>query len=121
MIAGMQRAAARHPTAFAGWLCELDFLLGPQLQLAIVGTPGSQTFQALAQVAYGRYAPRLVIAGGSPDEKAGPALLQGRALKSGAATAYLCQGFSCDLPVDEPQALDQQLEEALHIQELGRR
>jgi uncharacterized protein YyaL (SSP411 family) len=53
--------------------------------------------------------PALVIAGGRPGEADDVALLAGRAAADGRATAYLCRQYTCDAPVTEPAALDDQL------------
>jgi uncharacterized protein YyaL (SSP411 family) len=112
-IRAMQGNAARHPTAFAGWLSEMDFILGPQLQLAIMGSGESMEFQALKDVFDSRYLPRMVMAGGLPDVTPQPGLLEGRQLIEGKPTAYLCQGFTCKLPTTSPEILEEQLHEAL--------
>jgi uncharacterized protein YyaL (SSP411 family) len=108
----MQELAGRHPTAFSGWLCAIDFALGPQLQLALAGEPGSAEFEALAAVPRDRFLPNLVLAGGTPGSDGLPPLLADRPLVDGHATAYLCQGFACRLPVTTPAALAEQLDAA---------
>jgi len=110
-ILAMEGTAVRQPAAFAGWMCAQDFALGPQLQLALVGEPSSREFGELAGVTRGRFLPRLVLAGGPPGEAAQPALLSDRGMIDGRATAYLCQGFTCKLPVTSPAALMQQMNE----------
>ncbi len=111
-ISAMQATAVRHPAAFAGWLCALDFALGPQLQLGVVGEPSSDGFRDLVEVTRKRFLPRLVIAGGRQDGGNQPALLSDRAMIDGQATAYLCQGFACRTPVTKPDALIEQISEA---------
>jgi hypothetical protein len=108
--AAMQELAARHPTAFSAWLCAIHFALGPQLQLALAGDPADPDFQALARTAQARYLPNLVIAGGEPGAPSLPPLLADRPRRDGRPTAYLCQGFVCNLPVTTPEALAQQLD-----------
>ena len=109
----MQATSAQHPTAFAGWLCAIEFGLGPQLQLGVIGEPGSPEFQDLIRVARRRYLPRLVVAGGPSGQPGNPALLVDRATVDGQSTAYLCQGFSCRLPTTSPKILEDQLNKAL--------
>jgi uncharacterized protein YyaL (SSP411 family) len=111
IIRSMQADAARYPSAFSGWLSALDFVLGPQLQLAIVGQPGTPDFEALVETVQGRYHPRIVIAG-SPEGVSGhPELLENRKMINDQATAYLCQGFACNLPTNSPDELSKQLED----------
>ncbi len=107
----MQAMAVRYPTGFSGWLCALDFALGPIHQLALLGDPADARFQALHAAAAKRFTPRLVMAGGDPGAHAAPSLLAHRELLEGRPTAYLCQRFSCKLPVTSPGDLAMQLEE----------
>ncbi len=108
-LRALQPNLSRHPLAFASWLCALDFAIGPQQQLALVGDPDSDTFRRLAEAAAHRYAPNLVVAGGRPDQPGAPLLLRQPAPPSG-ALAYLCQGFTCRLPTDSPDVLSAALE-----------
>jgi uncharacterized protein YyaL (SSP411 family) len=110
-LAGMQENAARYPSAFGGWLCALDFAMGPQLQLAIIGSPESAGFIELAEVAHARYLPRMVIAGAAEATDSGPELLTAREMVDQLPTAFLCQGFACKLPTTSPESLAQQIEE----------
>jgi uncharacterized protein YyaL (SSP411 family) len=112
-VRAMQETAIRHPTAFAGWLCETDFVLGPQLQVAIMGSIEDVEFQELKNIIDRRYLPLVVVAGGDPDVHPRPSLLEGRGLMDGKPTAYLCEGFTCKLPTTSPQILEQQLEDSL--------
>jgi hypothetical protein len=107
---------ARAPSAFGHALCALDRLIGPRRELAIVGAPDSDDTDALVRVAAGRFRPNLVVAAAAPgDDESRRAipLLRGRTAAGGAATAYLCEGFTCRLPVTDPGALAEQLDEAL--------
>jgi uncharacterized protein YyaL (SSP411 family) len=111
-LLAMQAHAVRYPSYYAAWLSALDFALGPQLQLAIVGQPGTPDFNALAAPVQGRFLPRLVIAGGAAGDDH-PQLLANREVIEGQATAYLCQGFTCKLPTTSAATLLEQLESAL--------
>ncbi len=108
-LLSMQGHMARHPTAFSGWLSNLDFALGPQTQLALVGDPADPSFAGLSSVLHEAYYPNLVVAGGRIDEDPQPALLEGRALLEDRPTAYLCEQFSCQMPTNDPKALREQL------------
>ncbi|MFV1857722.1 MAG: thioredoxin domain-containing protein, partial [Anaerolineales bacterium] len=63
-LRAMALTAPQHPTAFAGWLNAMDFALGPQLQLAIAGSPADAGFKELTFRADADYLPNLIIAGG---------------------------------------------------------
>ncbi len=106
----------QHPTAFAGWLDAFEHARNGTLQLAIVGDPSQEDFQRLRKVASSSVVPDLVRAGGIPDDPQSPAILHGRALLAGNATAYLCKGFTCDLPTSDPEQLSRQIEAAYPAQ-----
>ncbi len=110
IIRSMQADASRFPSAFSGWLSALDFVLGPQLQLAIVGQPGAPDFEGLVETVQGRYHPHIVIAGSPAGASDHPELLENRKMINDQATAYLCQGFACKLPTNSPAELTKQLE-----------
>ncbi|HWC69933.1 MAG TPA: thioredoxin domain-containing protein [Actinomycetota bacterium] len=108
---------ARAPGAFGTALCALDRLIGPGREVAIVGDPGgTDTGRLVAEATTRRFRPNLVLAVARPDDLAAAdaiPLLRDRPSIDGAATAYVCERFSCRLPVTEPAALAAQLDEAL--------
>ncbi len=112
-LSAIQSHLERYPSAFAGWLCEADYALGPQIQLAIVGSPDMPAFQDLILGANQRFHPRLVTAAGSPADPRQPHLLMGRAALNNQSTAYLCQGFACKLPTTSAEELMRQLDEVV--------
>jgi hypothetical protein len=114
-LLAMEHRAASYPTAFAGWLNNIDFSLGPTLQLALLGSPGDVGIDEFAQLVNQSYLPRLVTAAGDPGTKGAPPLLDGREMVDGMPTAYLCQGFTCKLPTNSPEELESQLQEALKM------
>jgi uncharacterized protein YyaL (SSP411 family) len=84
--------------------------------VAIVGEPGQPGTEALVDELFTqRYLPNAVVAIAAPShEGAGEAvpLLRDRPQLDGRPTAYVCRRFVCRLPVTEPAALAQQLDEA---------
>jgi uncharacterized protein YyaL (SSP411 family) len=105
--------AIQHPSAFAGWLNAIDFALGPQLQLAIAGTPSDVGFRELATRSDTDYIPNLIVAGGEPGAQDQPTLMAERTMRDGLSTAYLCQGFACQLPTTDAAELSRQIDGAL--------
>ncbi|MEO8518480.1 MAG: thioredoxin domain-containing protein [Dermatophilaceae bacterium] len=101
-VAAAAGLAAQDPR-FAGWTLAVAEAMaaGPQ-QVAVVGD-GTQA-QEMMRVARASTSPGLVVAHGSPDELGVP-LLASRPLVDGAAAAYVCRGFVCDLPVTTPEDL----------------
>jgi len=112
-LRSVAQQASGYPTAFAGWLSAIDFNLGPQIQLGLAGDPASDSFRRLLGIAAQEFYPRMVRAGGLPTAPNLPALLEDRPMQDRRATAYLCQGFQCQLPTNEPAVLARQIAEAL--------
>jgi uncharacterized protein len=111
-IASIAPYTARYPTAFAMWLQATDFALAPIAEVAIVGDPLDAATRALLAEASGGYAPNRVVAlRSSEDTPTAIPLLEDRVPLKGRATAYVCRGFACRLPVTEPEALRAQLSE----------
>jgi uncharacterized protein YyaL (SSP411 family) len=59
------------------------------------------------------YVPGLVLAASAPGDSDETALLHDRPMIGGLATAYVCRGRVCDLPVTDPAALAAQLAQAV--------
>ncbi|HJR97373.1 MAG TPA: thioredoxin domain-containing protein [Actinomycetota bacterium] len=114
LVGGM---LARAPSAFGTALCAVDRMAGPHREVAIVGDPGAaDTDLLVAEATTSRFRPNLVLAvagAGDDDAQRAIPLLRERPAVGGAATAYVCEGFSCRLPVTDPEALGSQLDEAL--------
>jgi hypothetical protein len=111
MLAGIQNPAARYPTAFAHWLCALDFALGPVQEVAILGAADHPQTQALTEALWAGYRPRLVaaIANATSAPPGSPALLEERSLLNGLPIAYICYNFTCQQPVNTPDELLSQI------------
>jgi uncharacterized protein len=102
----------RYPLAFGHVLGTADMLIRGAVELAIVGDPKSADFNALERAAAGRYVPALVVAGGTPRGDGEIALLRGRDMQGGRATAYVCKSYACEAPVTTAAALEEQLSRA---------
>jgi uncharacterized protein len=99
----------RYPLAFGHLLGAADMLIRGAVELAIVGDPKSADFNALERAAAGRYVPALVVAGGTPRHDGEVALLRGRDMRDGHATAYVCRSYACEAPATTAAALEEQL------------
>ena len=112
-LAAITPFAARYPTAFAKWLQAIDFALAPVAEVAIVGDLEDDATRALLEVAGGGYTSARVVAAAPADaaETSAVPLLRDRPLVQGRPTAYVCRGFTCRLPVTDPDALREQLSE----------
>lgn len=106
-------ALGRAPTAFGHALVALDLYLGPSREVAIIGSlDHRRTHDLMSEVFRERFLPNVILAvapeGALPDR---PALLEDRPQVDGVPTAYVCQRFSCLLPVTRPEDLAKQLAE----------
>lgn len=117
MIGMMQDLMVRHPTAFGLWLQDLDFAIGPVQQIAVIGPEESAERQAMLDHIWQTYRPRVVTVVSSTaaleetpnGDHSIPGLLHDRGLLDNRPTAYVCEGFSCKLPVNELEGLKQQV------------
>jgi uncharacterized protein YyaL (SSP411 family) len=108
-------AMARHSRAFGQALSALDATLAMTKEAVIVGDPQEAATQVLLETLHSRYLPNKVLVVARPDQvdelSQRVPLLAGRTQIDGAATAYVCENYACQLPVTEPQALRAQLEQ----------
>jgi uncharacterized protein YyaL (SSP411 family) len=107
-------AMAGAPSGLGHALCALELYLGPVREVAILGDPAADATRALAaEVLSARFVPNHVLAVAAPEDAAAReavALLLERPQIDGRPTAYVCERFTCKLPVTEPAALARQLE-----------
>jgi len=102
MLALVHEAAPRYPTAFGHLLQALDFHLAPTREVALVG----DDLGPLARTVRSRLRPHLVLAGGPGSVDTAVPLLEGRTPVGGRPAAYVCENFSCRMPVTDPEALE---------------
>ena len=102
MLALVHEAAPRYPTAFGHLLQAIDFHLAPTREVALVG----EDLGPLARTVRSRLRPHLVLAGGPGSVDTAVPLLEGRTPVGGRPAAYVCENFSCRMPVTDPEALE---------------
>jgi uncharacterized protein YyaL (SSP411 family) len=93
-----------HPDSFAHLLRALDFHLASKREVALVG----QDTSALEAIVRAEFRPNVVLAAG-PAGAVEPPLLDARTEIGGEPAAYVCEGFTCNLPVTDPAALQREL------------
>ncbi len=98
------KPAVQHPDAFAHLLRALDFRLSPTREVALVGDNLAELTAAVRE----KPLFHLVLAG-SPEGAEEPPLLADRTTIDGRAAAYVCQNFTCQLPIIDPTELRRQL------------
>jgi hypothetical protein len=96
--------AVSHPDSFAHLLRALDFHLASTREVALVGGDLS-TLEAVVRAAF---RPNVVVAAG-PAGAVEPPLLDARTEIGGEPAAYVCEGFTCQLPLTDPAALEREL------------
>ncbi|MBN1920460.1 MAG: thioredoxin domain-containing protein [Anaerolineae bacterium] len=101
-LSSVQPLLGRYPLGFGQWLVALSSALIPATEIAVIGDPTFNDFQALVEVARQGYAPYRSIAAGRGDV---PLILKGREQLEGQPTAYVCRENACRPPVTEPQEL----------------
>jgi uncharacterized protein len=100
--------ALRYPLGFARWLSAAEYAQGNTNQVAVLGE--AENFERLLKVIRAEYRPGVVTAASAfPPEKDAPALLHERGLVDGKATAYVCEGFVCRQPTNDPETLVKQM------------
>jgi hypothetical protein len=101
---------SRYPTGFAQWLTAMDLSIGPIAEVAIVGDPDApDTASLVAEVRRGHRPGRVLAVATNPAATAIP-LLADRIAIDGRATAYVCRGFVCRMPVTTVEELRAELE-----------
>jgi uncharacterized protein YyaL (SSP411 family) len=83
------------------------------VELAIIGEPADPQTRRLLEVIRHRFLPNRLVAV-APRESTIPLLADRRALDD-KATAYLCEGFVCQAPTQDPSDLARQLDARLII------
>lgn len=110
MLRQVQPVLARYPTGFGQWLVALSFALGSAREIAVVGDPNDEETQAMLAIVWSAFRPFQVTAAGGADSPL--PLLRGRTKIDGRATAYVCEHFVCQRPVNDAEGLRKLLEAA---------
>jgi uncharacterized protein YyaL (SSP411 family) len=95
---------AQYPQALGYIAGVADTVVNGSVQVAIVGEDPAPLVRRVGA----HFVPGLVLAGGDLDPQQ-PALLADRTPIGGKATAFVCRGFTCDLPTTDPDVLERQL------------
>ena len=113
MCSAIQELAIRYPTVFAQWLCAIDLAVNPFCEIAILGNDQDSSMADLLHVVWSSYRPNAILASAIlPLSADMPPLLEQRTLLDNQPTAFVCRNFACNLPVNRPEDLRQQLEAA---------
>ncbi|OGC78653.1 MAG: thioredoxin [candidate division Zixibacteria bacterium RBG_16_50_21] len=104
----------RSPSSYSQMLIAADFYLGPTKEVVIVGGPNHHDTQRMIEKVGELFVPRKVVLKYSSDHN-GTELrkmvpyLGGLVAKDGAATAYVCENFVCQLPTSDLAEMEELL------------
>jgi uncharacterized protein len=108
----MRDAMVRSPSGFGHLLGAVDFYVSSPAEIVIVGETKAADTTALIERVHEHFRPnKVLICAPEADDRARRAipLLEGRSRLDGRATAYVCRNGACKIPVDNPDALAEQL------------
>lgn len=98
----------RMPLGFGRMLCAALFSLSPPMRAVLLGVPGETGFEALLQTLQQPFLPHSVIVRTAPGDEGVSELaplMGNREMVDGKATAFVCTGCECALPVNDPESL----------------
>ncbi|MEE3141212.1 MAG: thioredoxin domain-containing protein [Chloroflexota bacterium] len=115
-LRSLHQAMSQSPGGTGHWLNALDFYVSPPKEIAVIGPRNDPATQALLDTVFSRFLPNKVVMGtenplsaggieGTPDFP----LLEDRIMVGGLPSAYVCENYTCQLPVTDPDALAEQL------------
>jgi len=100
----------RAPAGTGQWLAALDFYVSTPKEVVIIGPREDSKTAALLQTVNGNFHPNKVLVGAENEGEHGLPLLESRGMINGEPTAYVCENYTCQLPVTTPEELSVQLE-----------
>jgi uncharacterized protein YyaL (SSP411 family) len=111
-LQSMGEAMGQLASGMGNLLCALDFYLAPPQNVAVIGDPNGEDTARLVAPLHARYLPNAVLALAHPEDTEAQLaipLLAARPAVDGRATAYVCRGFTCELPTTDPDTMLRQL------------
>jgi uncharacterized protein len=113
LAAGVLRLAApymeRSPHGLGQALGALDLHLSPPREIAVVGPVGDRRTAELLDAARGGFHPDAVYAFGDGESPSDLPVLKGKTLVNGDPAVYICERFSCRVPLTDPRAVAEAL------------
>ena len=100
-LAALRMQWSRVPQGLPQLLCALELAFLPPRHVVLAGEPANAEFQALAAVVHEKLGPRRAVV----RAEAGLAWTAPMVAAGGRETAYVCEDFTCQLPVTDPAEL----------------
>lgn len=99
----------RHPAAAGQLILALDMHLAPAREIVLIADRDSEETRRILRDLSRRFLPNKVVALRAPDEKSSGGTLDklfaGRETSSGKPTLFVCEGFTCQAPVIDEEAI----------------
>ena len=107
VLGSMAQFMAQYPTGFGRYLAAAEFALGTPKEIALIGEVAVADMHALRQTIFTPFLPNKVVVQATPGTEAqiNSPLLAGREPIDGRATAYVCQNYACQRPVNDVEGL----------------
>ena len=106
----LKELMGRAPAGTGQWLAALDFYVSTPKEVVIIGPREDSKTAALLQTVNGNFHPNKVLVGAENEGEHGLPLLESRGMINGEPTAYVCENYTCQLPVTTPEELSVQME-----------
>ncbi len=103
--------ATQHPAAFFRLIALVDEMTSPMKQIAIIRPTKTIGEDKMLQAVNGHYLPGTVIASKTEQQISSLAFLADRPIVEGISSAYYCVNFSCKLPTNDVNVLNDLLED----------
>jgi uncharacterized protein YyaL (SSP411 family) len=113
-IGAFDATLTKFPSAMPQMLVALDFLSSPPRQIVIAGGTGASDTRALLSEVHRHFLPNKILLradGGEGQQYLGERLeaIRAMGMVKGKAAAYICENFTCEAPVTDPEALREML------------
>ncbi len=111
-LQSMQEAMRQHPLGFSNWLCALDFYLSIPKEIAIIAPRDNPMTLELLRTVCTIWLPNKVVAAYDPNDPAPISelkLFENRQMIDNQPTVYVCEQYTCQVPVTDPATLGAQL------------
>ncbi|HEY9785137.1 MAG TPA: thioredoxin domain-containing protein [Candidatus Obscuribacterales bacterium] len=101
---------AKMPDQFANMVCAADYYLSNSPEIVVITDGNKGSWEEMMFALHERYLPNKAVLISTTDSALRTPLIEGRGLKDGKATAYVCRNYTCSTPVNDPEALKNQLQ-----------
>lgn len=106
-------ALEQNPFGFSNMLCTLDFFLRRPKEIVVLGNRQAPRTREMLTAVHSLFLPNKTLVCLEPQQgETLPSVFAGKTQLDGKVTAYVCENFTCSLPVTDAEALTQLLRSA---------